>query len=146
VKCDYCKIAEGQTYRWGPADISKQALFDQLARRFEKVKSWSGIESVQVSRRNEAGRMAEVLVTGSGGEEMVLRGEIFRLAVGSRTMRSTDCTLIDDGPAVRFTEGRGFGHGVGLCQWGAEGQARAGRYAGQILAFYFPGARLVRAY
>lgn len=146
VKCDYCRIAQGEAYRWGDAEISKQVLFEQLARRFEKVRAWSGIESVEVTRRNAAGRIAEVTVTGSSDEQMTLRGEIFRLTVGSRVMRSTACTLIDEAQVIRFTDGRGFGHGVGLCQWGAEGQARAGRYAGQILAYYYPGSRLVRAY
>lgn len=146
VKCDYCKIAEGNAYRWGPTEITKATLFDQLARRFEKPRSWSGIEAVEVTRRNPAGRIAEVMVTGSSDESMTLRGEVFRLTVGSRLMRSTACTLTDEGSEIQFTDGRGFGHGVGLCQWGAEGQARAGRYAGQILQYYFPGSRLVRAY
>jgi len=43
-------------------------------------------------------------------------------------------------------EGRGFGHGVGMCQYGAEGQARRGRRAGGILNYYYPGSKLVRVY
>ncbi len=38
--------------------------------------------------------------------------------------------------------GRGFGHGVGLSQWGAEERARAGQSYRQILSFYYPGSRL----
>jgi stage II sporulation protein D len=49
------------------------------------------------------------------------------------------------GERIEF-EGRGFGHGVGLCQFGAEGQAKAGRSAEEILATYYPGATVVRAY
>ena len=41
-------------------------------------------------------------------------------------------------------EGGGSGHGVGLCQWGAEGMARAGAAAGDILKTYYPGAALGR--
>ena len=40
--------------------------------------------------------------------------------------------------------GRGYGHGVGLCQWGARGQAEAGRSYRQILSHYFPGAAVER--
>ena len=42
--------------------------------------------------------------------------------------------------------GRGFGHGVGLCQYGAEYRARAGATHEEILAWYYPGARLVQTY
>ena len=38
--------------------------------------------------------------------------------------------------------GRGVGHGVGMCQWGAQGRARAGQTAEQILEAYFPGSTL----
>src|SRR5207247_2427876 len=40
----------------------------------------------------------------------------------------------------------GRGHGVGLCQWGAVGRARAGEDYGKILATYFPGTKLERLY
>jgi stage II sporulation protein D len=43
----------------------------------------------------------------------------------------------------RFT-GSGFGHGLGLCQIGANGMARAGRSYREILAHYYPGTRLAR--
>jgi stage II sporulation protein D len=43
-------------------------------------------------------------------------------------------------------EGTGWGHGVGLCQWGAVGRARAGQDAETILTTYFPGSRLERWY
>jgi stage II sporulation protein D len=40
----------------------------------------------------------------------------------------------------------GAGHGVGFCQWGAVGRARAGQGYAQILAAYFPGTRVARRY
>lgn len=39
--------------------------------------------------------------------------------------------------------GRGHGHGVGLCQWGARGQAQAGKNCLAILGHYYPGSRVV---
>ena len=39
-------------------------------------------------------------------------------------------------------EGRGHGHGVGFCQWGAKGQAEAGRSREEIIRHYFPGVEL----
>ena len=50
-----------------------------------------------------------------------------------------------DGDEIRFT-GRGWGHGVGMCQMGATGMAKEGASAGDILAHYYPGAALSRIY
>jgi stage II sporulation protein D len=43
-------------------------------------------------------------------------------------------------------EGRGYGHGVGMCQWGAIGRARAGQDYRTILLSYFPGVEIERMY
>ena len=42
--------------------------------------------------------------------------------------------------------GRGFGHGVGLCQYGAETLARSGKAHQSIIEWYYPGVELVRVY
>jgi len=72
-------------------------------------------------------------------------GDQFRAAIGTTTLRSTAFSVDTEGANVRFT-GRGYGHGVGMCQWGAVGRARAGQDAGTILRTYFPGADVARWY
>lgn len=69
-------------------------------------------------------------------------GPRFREVVGAERLKSLDfeAAVGADG-GVRFS-GRGFGHGVGLCQWGAAGMAQRGFRAEQILAHYYPGARV----
>jgi SpoIID/LytB domain protein len=47
---------------------------------------------------------------------------------------------------VLFTEGHGYGHGVGMCQWCAEAEASQGWNDESIVLAAFPGAKLVRAY
>jgi stage II sporulation protein D len=47
---------------------------------------------------------------------------------------------------VIIENGKGFGHGLGLCQWGAQGQALEGTKAAEILRFYYPGSKLTRVY
>ena len=61
-------------------------------------------------------------------------------------LQSTFFTPVFEDNAVVFTDGVGFGHGIGMCQYGAQRQARQGRTAGQILRFYYPSSRLTRAY
>ena len=64
----------------------------------------------------------------------LLRSTSFRVLVSRTGGQLGELTL----------QGQGSGHGVGLCQWGAIGRARAGQTAEQILAAYFPGALLER--
>ena len=46
----------------------------------------------------------------------------------------------------KFSDGRGFGHGVGMCQCGAEGMARAGAKTDNILSYYYPGSKIKKLY
>ena len=64
----------------------------------------------------------------------------------SPKLRSGYCQIEDREDKIVFTDGRGFGHGVGLCQWGAQGKAAKGWTGEQILGFYYPGAKRFRAY
>jgi len=54
---------------------------------------------------------------------------------------SPDATITTLGPSTTFY-GRGWGHGVGLSQYGARGRAAAGQSAGEILAHYFAGTTI----
>ena len=57
-----------------------------------------------------------------------------------------NCDMRDGGDYIEFANGKGFGHGVGLCQWGAQGKALRGWKAEQILGFYYPGASIYKLY
>ena len=67
----------------------------------------------------------------------------FRIQIGANKLRSTliDDIEVKDGK-VTF-QGRGFGHGVGLSQWGAYRMAEEGADAEAILQKYFPGVEIV---
>ncbi|HXG75219.1 MAG TPA: SpoIID/LytB domain-containing protein, partial [Gaiellaceae bacterium] len=62
-------------------------------------------------------------------------------APGARGQPGPDAVA---GEAVFLISGRGFGHGVGMSQWGAYGQALEGRSYREILAYYYPGTELAR--
>jgi stage II sporulation protein D len=105
----------------------------------------SRLDRVEVSRRDDAGRV--VSVTLKGAQQRTVRGEDFRetlsRAFGARTIRSTSFEIARDGERFIF-EGRGFGHGVGLCQAGALARLRAGKTPLSVLQRYYSGARLVK--
>jgi stage II sporulation protein D len=68
-----------------------------------------------------------------------------RQRVGYGRLHSLDFSVRRDGGGFAF-EGRGSGHGAGMCQWGAAGFAREGKSYREILAHYYPGAELTRMY
>jgi len=98
------------------------------------------VTAVQVSERTTALRAASVTVRGTRGA-VRLRGSDFRRIVGYDTLRSTLFAVVVRDGVARFA-GRGYGHGVGLCQWCAKAMAERGFTADQILAFYYRGATL----
>ena len=65
----------------------------------------------------------------------------FRLAIDPNIIRSTNFKVKIKGDIAIF-EGRGWGHGVGMCQWGAYFMAKRGFKAEDILRFYYPGAKI----
>ena len=81
----------------------------------------------------------------SEGSAVLWGANEFRQLLGWDKVRSTLFRLkrLKAGYEVR---GRGFGHGVGLCQWGAQGMDRKGIDYKEILEHYYPGASLEALY
>ncbi|UCG33223.1 MAG: SpoIID/LytB domain-containing protein [Phycisphaerales bacterium] len=148
VECDYCWRAPKGTYRWKPVTFPKKAVGRALARRYDDFASLGSVAEVEVTDRAPDHRARTIRVTGHKGKSAELPAEAFRLTIDPTgwTVKSTHFRIRDDGKAVTFTHGRGWGHGAGLCQWGAEGMARNGATAEQILGHYYPGARLAKVY
>jgi len=74
-------------------------------------------------------------------QTLTLSAADLRLALGGRGLSSPNFSVEEKGGVLLFS-GRGHGHGVGLCQWGARGLALEGRTAEQILEHYYPGASI----
>ncbi len=146
IECDYCKIAPGHTYRWGPIRLGKREIRANLVARYRELKSLGRIQRIEVGDRTTSARPVTIRITDSNGHSLEMLAERFRLGVGGNDLRSTDFRVRDAGRDVIFDRGRGFGHGLGLCQWGMQGQALQGRRAGEILRYYYPGAALTRVY
>lgn len=146
VACDYCKIAPGDTYRWGNVRFPEIQVRTRLIETFSEVRTLGRIRAIDVIERTSLGRPKTLRIVGSTGKSYEVPAERFRMAIDGTRIRSTDCKIRLEGREIVFDQGRGFGHGLGLCQWGMQGQALQGREAGQIIRYYFPGAKLTRAY
>jgi stage II sporulation protein D len=124
-------------------DVEQGALSAALDRD-TRTRVGKPLRGVRILARDAAGRAASVELRGA--TTRVVRGEDLRAvmtrAFGDRTIRSTRFEVARSGSRYRF-EGRGFGHGVGLCQAGALARLRAGTSAEQVLMHYYPGTSLV---
>ena len=110
------------------------------------------ITDVVVSRTGPSGRVGELRIVFEHGDvrvpgpdvRAVLRPESDRLLQSTAFLLSA---TRQDGQVVRLVAtGAGSGHGLGLCQWGAVGRARAGQEYRKILTTYFPGTTIERLY
>jgi stage II sporulation protein D len=98
------------------------------------------VTSLTVLERSPSFRVARLAVESSRGTA-TLRGADFRRLIGYDALKSTLFVPVAQDGVVRF-EGRGWGHGVGLSQYGAKGMADRGYAYPQILEHYFPGTAL----
>ena len=96
-----------------------------------------GITGFVVLERSASFRVLRLAVEHSRGTA-TFKGTDFRRLVGYDVVKSTLFVPVLVDGAARF-EGRGWGHGVGLSQYGAKGMAERGYPYGQILAHYYPG-------
>jgi stage II sporulation protein D len=98
------------------------------------------VTGLTVLERSPSFRVARLAVEHSRGTA-TLRGADFRRLIGYDALKSTLFVPVAHDGVVRF-EGRGWGHGVGLSQFGAKGMADRGYAYPQILEHYYPGAVL----
>ncbi len=106
--------------------------------------------SVEISDKNSAGRPVEFRIRTNKGVSVLIEAEDFRRAINApgdskSSMRSCDCSIRIVGATAEIS-GRGFGHGVGLCQHGAQEMGRKGSTYKQILARYYPQSMIVQAW
>ena len=127
------------TWRWS---ASARVIAVALGR--SGLRAPRELGGIGVARRTESGRVREAALTG-GGETVRVAAESLRLAVGRTlgfaTIRSDWWQTSAAGGRIEFV-GRGEGHGVGLCQRGAERMGELGRPWREILAFYYPGTEV----
>src|ERR1019366_4323046 len=132
----YCPRAGTEAWQWDgdPAKIVKALLGS--GRRAPHT-----LAVITIVTRSASGRALTLSLTGAAESVRISAGS-FRFAAGRElgwnTVRSDLYEIQSGGGRVLF-QGRGAGHGVGLCQRGAEQMGAEGRSYRDVLAFYYPG-------
>jgi stage II sporulation protein D len=102
------------------------------------------VRGLSVTSRTASGRAEALRIATNKGQRPLPAVELRQLLGYQRLPSLLFVVEISGGTAV--FRGKGSGHGVGLCQWGARGRALAGQDYRTILAHYYPGAEIRRMY
>ncbi|MBQ7455153.1 MAG: SpoIID/LytB domain-containing protein [Clostridia bacterium] len=97
------------------------------------------VESVEAGARGESGRVQRLIVNGKE-----VPANEFRVAIGSADMKSTLLTEVAFSDGELLLRGKGYGHGVGMPQWGAYTMAEDGKDAQSIIHTYFRDVEIVQ--
>lgn len=101
------------------------------------------IKNIRVKEVNSSKRVRKLEIEDRNGKILLIEGKVFRDIIGPNVLKSNMYEVKMRGYYVDFI-GHGWGHGVGMCQWGAYNMARQDFSYKQILQFYYPGAKLQR--
>jgi stage II sporulation protein D len=125
-------------YRW-----EVRLTPEEIAKGIERFGSVGRVQDIVPKRNGVSGRVVELSVVGSSGE-LPLRGLRIRTALNLReNLFVVDRERNPAGAVTHFIfTGKGWGHGVGLCQVGAWGMAQAGATYEAILQHYYTGVVL----
>lgn len=131
VACPFCK--ESKYYEW-KKHISIAELSDKVHKK--------NVQNIHIAGYDQSARAIAIDITGDDGYAQ-MQGNAFRLEIGPELIRSTKITCIVKENTDFVFEGHGWGHGVGLCQWGAKKMADDGCNYEEILRYYFPQTKKV---
>ena len=150
----YCSLSSN--FRW--KEEWDAASFLAMLRQYGPAENGAGASltgdllDVRVDKRSRCGRVQDLAVSTTSGD-LAFHGDRIRWAIrrpgSSAILRSIFFKIgvvrgEDGTPTKIVATGAGNGHGIGLCQWGAMGMARAGRDYHEILGHYYKSTRLER--
>jgi stage II sporulation protein D len=145
VSCRYCK--NSPHYKWQKA-LEKRTFFSNIRARLKKIgrpiPKNELIKKVKMVRNRRSKRVGQLIIN-TDSNEYTIPGYYIRSVLGDRndpggSLKSNFIQIKVKGDKV-IIEGRGFGHGVGMCQFGALEMARKGKGYHTILRHYYPGTR-----
>ena len=94
------------------------------------------IKKIEIKNRTGSGRVKTLKITARDGKSTEISGPRFREIIGPNVLKSNYYDVDMKGYYFDLY-GRGWGHGVGMCQWGAYDMAQTGIKASNILKFYY---------
>ncbi|GAW92241.1 sporulation protein and related proteins [Calderihabitans maritimus] len=153
---------EGLAYKKEPTPYIKSVKDPGFAITAPENKSWTvqfPLNMVRNIIREKIGqdpgviRTARIIKKGPSGRAMTIRlgnatvsGPALRIALGKDKMRSTLIERLEIRGNNLVIHGRGYGHGVGMSQWGARALAEKGKNAQEIINYFFKGVEIKKVW
>ncbi len=142
-------------FNWDPIVLKKDELTRRIRlwgeRNGHEIRRMSKLNQLNVLSRNAFGRPTQYEVIDAVGRKFPLNPEEIRWSINTdasagSTVYSGWFRPINNADNVVLADGHGWGHGVGMCQWSAEGMAKAGADYTNIVTRSYPETRIYRAY
>jgi len=135
VPCNFC--GHSKHYRW----VKEIPLVNLESKLRESGNKIGHIVSIKALSVNKSGRNENIEIKDDAGVAVVLSAKDFRQIFGPNDIRSTKFDIEIKRNSL-VLNGMGWGHGVGMCQWGAYGMSLRGKKYDQILKYYYPGSEI----
>jgi len=135
VVCPFCSLSPH--YEW-KKNFQLKFIQDQLNQHNYRL---GLIKEIKVSERSSSGRVRKVQIVGRDGQTETISGKEFRNIIGPNEFKSNYYNVVMRGYFFDLV-GKGWGHGVGMCQWGAYGMALERYKYIDILQYYYQGAQI----
>lgn len=132
VTCGFCQ--KSPTFTW---------KYEIKMAELEKIFGFK-IKGIKLLDRKKDGRIGSINFISDKAHK--LSGHQFRMKVGPMKIKSTHITQASLEKEKAIFKGKGFGHGVGLCQYGALGMAEQGFKAQEIVGHYYPQTKIKKIY
>ncbi|MEO0190118.1 MAG: SpoIID/LytB domain-containing protein, partial [candidate division WOR-3 bacterium] len=148
VECKFCN--DSPHFRWRK-EMNKKEFFKNLRKNLCQIgiviSDTELIKSLILRRNPRSKRVVEVNIITDKDEYKISAYNIRRLFGSEKDpdgmLKSNNFTIYCRDSMI-VIEGRGFGHGVGMCQFGAMGMAKRGKNYKDILRHYYPKTKIVR--
>ncbi len=137
VRCRYC--IDSPHFQW-KKNFRLKDIQDKLNANGYNL---GLIKEIRILERNRSDRVTNLEIITRDGKETMISAKDFRNIIGPNEIRSANFEIFMQGYYLGML-GRGWGHGVGLCQWGAYGMATKRYSYEKILDYYYPGAEIIK--
>ena len=136
IVCLFCQEAPYHRWKTNFRSQDVQMLLNKNGYKLDLIKE------IKVLEKTESGRAKTLLITTRNGKTANISGKKFREIIGPNILKSNFFDIEMKGYYFDIL-GQGWGHGVGMCQWGAYFMSRQRYKYREILNFYYPGAEIV---
>lgn len=134
-------FSQNSPYSYWVIELPTKDLEEKFEVNGLKIKK---IRNIQILNKDTSGRARTVVIEHKNGKIPLSANEL-RKIIGYDLLRSTLFNVRKDKDKFIF-KGRGWGHGVGMSQWGAKMMGEIGYNVEEILQFYYPGTKIKKVY